>query len=217
MPVIQYNSMEGEFQLTKTDVKILKFLIENITKKFSINKISETIKVTYPSVRERVLELNKRNVVNIKKVNPTQTLCSLNSKNNNNVSIFSYIEFLRKEKIFLKKSELKTIANDILNRINGNSFTLILFGSYIKSKETISSDIDILLLIPSMRDEKRVINSVITAERLTNRKIHTISMTYNDFFNSLKKDSASLPREVLENHIIVYGAEAFYRALVVYG
>ncbi|MFH1977966.1 MAG: nucleotidyltransferase domain-containing protein [Candidatus Aenigmatarchaeota archaeon] len=217
MEWVQYNNMREDFQLTKTDVRILKFFIKNIAKEFSINNISDKIEITYPTVWERILELKKRDIVKIKEINPTQKLCSLNTRNNNNVSIFSYIEFLRKDDFFTRKKELKTITDDILNRINGNSFTLILFGSHVKSKETASSDIDILLLIPSMKDENRVMNSIATAERLTNRKMHTVSMTYNDFFDSLKKESATLSKEVLENHIIVYGAEAFYRAMMMYG
>jgi len=133
------------------------------------------------------------------------------------VSILSYVEFLRKERFLAKKKELKTLTDDILNRVSGSSFTMILFGSHVKSKETPTSDIDILFLVSAKSDEDRVKNAVATAERLTNRKIHAITMAYIDFFEALRKGSASLPKEVLENHIIVYGAEAFYRSLVIYG
>jgi len=208
---------KGGIHLTSTDVRILEFLLENITKEFSINRISEAIEISYPPVRERMLELHKRGIINIKEINPTQSLCSVNAKNSDNVSIFSYVEFLRKEKFLSGKKELKTIADDVLGRISGNSFTMILFGSHAKGKETASSDIDILFLVSSAGDESRIMNAVATAERLTNRKIHPITMMYDDFFESLKKGSATLPKEVMENHIIVYGAEAFYRSLVIYG
>lgn len=206
-----------EFHLTVTDVRILEFLLENVTTEFSINKISEAIEISYPPVRERVLVLHKRGIINIREINPTQSLCSINAKNSDNVSVFSYVEFLRKEKFLSGKKELKTIADDILGRIAGNSFAMILFGSRVKGRETASSDIDILFLVSSANDESRIMNAVATAERLTNRKIHAITMLYNDFFESLKKGNATLPKEVLENHIIVYGAEAFYRSLVIYG
>lgn len=220
MPRRPNNSMRGMregFQLTKTDARIMGFLLDNIANEFSINKIAESIKISYPSVRERVLELSKRGIVIIREINPTQSLCSLNTKSSSNVSIFSYVEFLRKDKFLSRKKELKTITDDILNRIAGNSFTLILFGSHVRSREVPSSDIDILFLLSSISDESRAMNAAATAERLTNRKIHAITMLYNDFFESLKKGSASLSREVLESHIIVYGAEAFYRSLVIYG
>jgi DNA-binding Lrp family transcriptional regulator len=208
---------KGGIHLTSTDVRILEFLLENVTKEFSINKISEAIGISYPPVRERMLELHKRGIINVREINPTQSLCSVNAKNSDNISVFSYVEFLRKEKFLSVKKELKTIADDILSRITGNSFTMILFGSHVKGREAPSSDIDILFLVSSAGDESRITKAVATAERLTNRKIHTITMTYDDFFDSLKKGSATLPKEVLENHIIVYGAEAFYRSLVIYG
>jgi DNA-binding Lrp family transcriptional regulator len=207
----------GGIHLTSTDVRILEFLLENVTKEFSINRISEAIRISYPPVRGRMLKLHKRGIINIKEINPTQSLCSVNAKSSDNIGVFSYVEFLRKEKFFSGKKELKTIADDILGRIAGNSFIMILFGSHAKGKEIASSDIDILFLVSSAGDESEIMNAVATAERLTNRKIHTITMTYDDFFESLKKGSATLPKEVLENHIIVYGAEAFYRSLVIYG
>lgn len=208
--------MREGFHLTKTDVRILKFLIKHITNEFSINMISDKIEVAYPSVRERVLELKKKGIVNIKEINPRQNLCSLNLKNNNNVSVFSYIEFLKREEFFLRKKELKNITDDILGRIKGNSFTLILFGSYAKNRDMDSSDIDILALLPAAKDETHIMNSIATTERLTTKKVHAISMTYDDFFGSLKNPSG-LSREVLENHIIIYGAEAFYRGLTMHG
>ena len=208
---------KGGIHLTSTDVRILEFLLENVTAEFSINKISEAIEISYPPVRGRVLVLHKRGIVNVREINPTQSLCSVNAKSSDNIGVFSYVEFLRKEKFFSGKKELKTIADDILGRIAGNSFTMILFGSHAKGKEIASSDIDILFLVSSAGDESGIMNAVATAERLTNRKIHTITMTYDDFFDSLKKGSATLPKEILENHIIIYGAEAFYRSLVTYG
>jgi DNA-binding Lrp family transcriptional regulator len=206
-----------KIHLTSTDARILELLLENITKEFSINGISEAIEISYPPVRERVLELHKRGIINVREINPTQSLCFVNAKNSDNVSVFSYVEFLRREKFLSVKKGLKTIADDILGRITGNSFTMILFGSQTKGRETASSDIDVLFLVSSAGDENRITNAVATAERLTNRKIHTITMTYDDFFDSLKKGSATLPKEILENHIIIYGAEAFYRSLVIYG
>ena len=217
MTLTQYNIMRGEFQLTKTEVRILKFLLKNITKEFSIKSISNSIEITYPSVWESISSLKEKGVIKVREINPTQNLCSPDIKNSNNVSVFSYIEFLEKEDFFAKKQALKAIANDILKRIDGNSFTFMLFGSHVRSIETPSSDIDILLLIPTMKDEMRMMNSVAGAERLTNRKIHAVIMTYEDFFEPLKTEGTSLSREVLENHIIAYGAEAFYRALVLHG
>jgi len=206
-------NVNAEFRLTKTSERILEFLLGNMTKEFSMNAISEAVGISYPLVRERILELSKVGIVNIKEINPTQSLCSLNTKNNDNVSIFSYVEFLRKDKFLSRKKELKTITDDILGRITDNSFTMILFGSHARSGERPSSDIDILFLVSSISDESRVKNAVGTADRLTSRKIHAITMAYDDFFDALKKGSANLPKEVLENHIIVYGAEAFYRSL----
>ena len=208
---------EADSQLTRTDARILEFLLGNIVQEFSINRIAETIGISYPSIRSRIMELAKRGIVNIREINPTQSLCAVNKKDANNASVFSYVEFLRKERFFSTRKDLKTLTGDILDRIAGNCFTMILFGSHVRGKETPSSDIDILFLVSSAGDESKARNAVGTAERLTNRKIHAIIMAYSDFFDGLKRGSASLPKEVLENHIIAYGGEAFYRLLVIHG
>lgn len=215
MTLDQYYDMGRSSQLTKTDMAILGFLIKNVVREYSIRMISESIDKAYPGVRENVLKLSKENVINVSKINPKQNLCSLNLKNIDNIPVFSYVEAMRRSDYFSIKKGMKTIVDDILNKIEGNSFTLMIFGSHVKKKEKPQSDIDILLLIPSTEDEKRVMSAVSSAERLTNRKLHSIVMTYNGFLDSLG-DESSLPREVLENHIIAYGSEAFYRSLILW-
>lgn len=214
MVVKSYLSMKSEFRLTKTDVSVLKFLIKNITKKFSINNISDAIYQGYTIVRESVLKLEKENIIEIVEINPTQKLCGLNTKNNKNINIFSYIEFLRSEAFFSKKGKMRIIADDILDKINSNSFSMLFFGSYVKDTETKSSDIDVVFLMSRNEDKKKLLNAVTGAGRLTNNEVHPVFMLYNDFFEVLRNESATLPKEVLENHIFVYGAESFYRALI---
>lgn len=211
----QYTTMGKGSQLTKTDVSILRFLIKNITKEYSIKMISENIKKAYPGVRENVLKMREESIIIVREINPTQNLCSLNLEDTDNINVFSYVESLEKDDYFSKNQDLKIIISDILDRIEGNSFTMMLFGSHVKRKEKINSDIDMLFLIPSIEDEGRIMNAVNSAERLTNKKIHAVVIAYDDFLNSIS-DEASLPREILENHIITYGAEAFYRSLMLW-
>jgi predicted nucleotidyltransferase len=206
--------MKG-MQLNRTDVRILEFLLGNLEKDSSMNGIAEGIKVSYPAVRERTILLREKGVTSIREVNPTQSLCRASVDNAGNASVFSYVEFLRKERFMAGKKELKATVEDILGGIAESSFTMILFGSHAKGKERPSSDIDILFLTDG--NEDRIMDAVATAGRLTKRKIHAITMTYDDFFRPNKKGAAGLQREVLESHVIVYGAEAFYRMLATHG
>ena len=206
--------MNSGQQLNKTETSILRFLVRNITKEFSIKAMSEGIKKSYPSVRKNVLALEKKRVIEIRSLNQTHTLCNLNLTNPDNVGTFSTIDFLERDEFFAKNKEIKAILDDIMNKISSNSFTLILFGSYAKGNYRSGSDLDMLFLVSSMGDEKRMLSAVSAAEMLTNRKIHGIVMTYADFYGLLKKSGANLAKEILNDHIIVYGAESFYRGLV---
>ncbi len=208
------NIMGSDHQLNKTETSILRFLVRNITEEFSIKVISEGIKKSYPSVRNNTLALEKKRAIRIKRLNKTHSLCNLDLTNPDNVGVFSSIDFLERDEFFAKNKDMKVILDDVMNKISGNSFTLILFGSYVKGNYKPDSDIDIILLVSTMEDEKRMQSAVSAAEMLTNRKIHGIVLTYTDFYGLLKKSGANLAKEVLENHIIVYGAESFYRGLV---
>jgi predicted nucleotidyltransferase len=214
---MKYDNMTVSFQLSNTDTLVLKFLIKNITKEFSIKMISEGVGKSYPTVWESVVKLKGDGIINVREINATQSLCSLDLKSDGNISIFSFVEYIAKREFFSKKTELKSITDDMLKRVSGNSFTLLLFGSQIKGSESEDSDIDVLVLVPTISERRRFESAVNGAQMLTNRKIDATFMAYDDFFKSLKTGDSNLSKEVFGGHVIVYGAEAFYRSLVKHG
>ena len=204
----------GGPQFNKTEVAILEFLISRLHNEYSIAAISKGTKRPYPIIRKNVLELERKHILRIKRINPTQTLCSLAIDNPDNLAAFAYMEFLKASDFFSRNREIKSIADDILKRIEGNSFTLIVFGSQVKGRAKQESDIDLLFLVSSIGDQGRMLSAAEGAGRLTNREIHPTVMTYSGFFSALDEKSQNLPKEIRENHIIAYGAEAFYRGLI---
>lgn len=214
---MEYDNMADPLQLGNTDMLVLRFLMKNMVKEFSIKMVSEGVGKTYSTVWESVARLKAEGAINVREINATQSLCSLNLKNGCNIGIFSFVEYTAGREFFSKRPNLKAIADDMLKRISGNSFTLLLFGSQVKGSERESSDVDVLVLLPAIGEKKRFEGAINGAQMLTNEKIDATFMTYGDFFRSLKSEGLNLPKEVFEGHIIAYGAEAFYRSLVKHG
>jgi Fe2+ or Zn2+ uptake regulation protein len=196
--------------LTKTEVAILKFLVGNLTKSFTVREIAKSIRqdyrITYDSIESLV---NKGIVEKVKKANINLCKISLQA----DVEIFSYIEYLRATEFFNRLKEIKLIRNDLLDKITIYSFTVILFGSYVKGTYKKHSDLDLIFLIPDKRFEKEVSTAIASIERISPIGIHETILSYDDFIEMLKGRGGNIAKEVLENHVIFYGAEAFYKLL----
>jgi hypothetical protein len=68
-------------------------------------------------------------------------------------------------------------------------------------------------LIPDKKFEKEVSTAIASIERISPIGIHETILTYDDFIEMLKERERNVAKEVLENHVIFYGAEAFYKLL----
>jgi len=195
---------------TKTEIAILKFLVGNLTKSFTVREIAKSIRqdyrITYNSIDSLV---NKGIVEKIKKANIN--LCKISLKAD--AEIFSYIEYLRALEFFYRLKEIKLIKNDLLDKIPIYAFTVILFGSYVKGTYKKHSDLDLLFLIQDKRFEKEIATAIASIERISPIGIHETILTYDDFVKMLKERERNIAKEVLEAHIIFYGGEAFYKLL----
>ena len=200
-------------QLNKTETAILGYLVKNMTREFSIKSISDGIRTAYPTVHRNMKGLEKKGIVRIKVINKTQTLCSIDRSRPDNASVIAAIEFQERDAFLSGKPWLKAIVDDVRGRA-GNSYSFLLFGSLVRGEARPSSDVDMLFLVNTLDDQKRMLGAAEGAGRLTNREIHPVVMTYQAFFDALKEKQQNLPKEVLENHIIIYGAESFHMGLI---
>lgn len=180
-------------------LNILKILIENKEKKFSIRKLSKLRKINYKSAYNAIEKLKEENIINLEKAGNT-SLCSFN--NNFNESVF-LVEYKRKNQL-LKNKNFKVLYNR-LSKIN-QQFILLLFGSYVNKTHTKHSDIDLL----SITDNKRLIEQELDLLPL---KIHLTNITHKDFIVMLKTKELTVVSEAIKKSIILFGIEDYYRLL----
>lgn len=191
--------------LTKTQIEIMKVFVSKINERFSIKQIADILEKSYPLIHRSTISLIKDSLL----LKDDKNFISLNYKNN--FQTLSYIESLRAGK-FLENKTLNLFVKDILNKINNDFFIFLIFGSSVESKE--SRDIDILFIV---QDKERIIEierviSNISSNFSKKFDINVISSeSAYEMFG--KRDSTNVLNETLNKHILLFGAENYYRIL----
>ena len=184
--------------------KILRFLIENKERSFSINEISRNLKMDYKLIYTNTLKLGRGDIINIEDLGNMKR-CSFKNKTDIFHEDIFIVENQRKKDLF-KNKDFLAIYNRI-KKIN-QQFILILFGSYAKEKETKYSDIDLLLI--SDKEGSKIIENEL---ELIPLKIHLTSVSYKDFIDMLKSREQSVVTEAIKKNIILFGLEDYYRLI----
>lgn len=180
-------------------LNILKLLIENQDKTYSMRQIALERKINYKSAYLNLKTLEKEKIINIHKLGNT-TLCSFNQTWN--ASVFE-VEYARLQELLSNKNFL--IMYNRLAKIN-SQFILILFGSYAKKQETKNSDIDLLLITNEPKPIEREIH-------LIPLNIHITHVTYENFNSMLKSKEFTVVSEAIKKNILLFGAEDYYRMI----
>jgi hypothetical protein len=87
------------------------------------------------------MRLAEQNYIIAEKKRPV-TYCRLNLQGNS--SLLAYIERVRASRFFEKHKDIKLLVNDLTSKISVPFYILILFGSHVKGKASLRSDLDVL-------------------------------------------------------------------------
>ena len=187
-----------------TKDKILKFLLSNKNKEFTIRSISKNISVDYKTVYLITKELIKAGIINSKTMGQA-VLCSIN-QNNFNSDVFR-AELIRREESFKNKNLL--VLHNYFKDIEEPFFVLLLFGSYASGKQRKGSDIDLVLIT----DDENIKKQVKSRLSLIPLKVHLIDFNSKEFLSMLKTTEFNVGKEIFNNNIILFGIEDYYRII----
>jgi len=195
--------------LTKNQARIMQVFAGRITEQFSMREVAKILNKDSSLVRRATLHLIEKGLLN--QVKNKQLV--LNYKSNHQE--LAYIEYLR-SKDFLAKPRNKSIeqfTNEAVSTIQEDSFALLVFGSAVISDKP--RDIDILLIVKDIQqvepNEKMLYNVA--------RNYHSVKFDINvvcfaSVYEMLaSRDQLNVMNEVLNKHVILHGAETFYRLL----
>ncbi len=190
--------------INKSTAKVLQFFVGHITESFTLREVARRLKMhvslthraIQPLIDSKIIEHDKhKNLI-------------LNYKVHHETLAFA--EYLRRDNFLDKFKDIKLCAEEIINKIKQENFVLLVFGSAVES--TKPRDIDILLIVDNTDKIK-----------FHEKFLHNIASNYDLPFEDRiigfesvyemlsKRDERNVMNEILNKHIILYGAELFYR------
>ena len=192
--------------INKTTVKILQLFTGQITESFTLREVARRLKM-HVSLTHRAIQplIDSKIVVQDKHKN-----LSLNYKIHHETLAFA--EYLRRDNFLDKFKDIKLFADEVINKIKQDSFVLLVFGSAVES--TKPRDIDTLLIVDSTDKigfhEKFLHNIASNYDLPFEERVIGFESVYETLS---KRDEKNIMNEILNKHIILYGAELFYRLI----
>lgn len=194
--------------LTKTQIAIMKIFVSKITEKASIRQISEKAGKPYPLTHKAVKALLENKLLE----RDAHNLLSLNYTGNH--SILSYIEGIRAAEFIGNNKTIGLFMKDIMEGIKMDYFTILLFGSYAKGEATESSDADILVILEEEDKIENVQKFMDTVSSKFSLKFDCSAISVKSTCDMLaKREQPNVMNESLNSHVLLFGAENYYRLL----
>ncbi len=191
--------------LTKTQFEIMQLFVSQITKRFSLRGVGKELKMHQALVYRASQDLIKN-----KLIIHDDNCYVLNYKQNHQE--LAYFEYLRYKKFLSKNKTFSLFAEDVVEKFPYGYLTFLIFGSAVKSSKP--RDIDILIIIEKTEDIEFAEKALYNIARNYTLNLHTIVISFESMFEMLgSRDEKNIINEVLNKHIIVYGAELFYKLL----
>ncbi len=192
------NKKLGILKAWKTDIfvelavsEIMKSLRKN-TKTWVFNAVNEL-------VDKKILNKKKKANINLYK---------LNLKNQLTIQFLQYLD--NQDSINFPKMD---IISDLIDIIKVKTYSLIVFGSYAKQKQTNESDLDICFLIENKDREKQIKPYVNEVKLNFASKIDDHYITFEDFIKMLLRSEENLGKQIFKEHKLFYNHEIFYSLL----
>lgn len=196
--------------LTKAEEKIISFFIENPLNEFGIREVSRKANIGYRHAHAIIQKLVKKKVL-LKKRKANVDFCSLNL--HGDFAEVCFVEKLKARKFIDKYSPIRDFLNEVMGKTKQIYYSIVVFGSFAKGKETKNSDLDILIIAPE-KSVAEEIERIINAESVTVAAgIQAIAISESDFIANLADKKPNVVIEAFKNHIIITGAESFYNGV----
>jgi hypothetical protein len=186
--------------------RILQFFTGHIAESFTLREISRRLgkqvsfihRAIKPLLDVGIIELDKHKNLFLNYKVHSETL--------------AYAEYLRRDEFFEKFKDIKLLKDDVVEKIEEDNFILIIFGSAVESDKP--RDIDILLIVDSndkIEFHEKFLSNITSNYGLPfEERVISNESVYEML---LRRDEKNIMNEILNKHVLLYGAELFYRLL----
>lgn len=203
MYVIRTNMYTNHTLLSLAEVKILEVFLD--LKRHYFAELSKVAKLTRPRTLRVLRKLVKQRILDVyAEANVKYYSLKRTSLVYATLGLVEYSRTL----LFLAKNKTLARALDMFKEKYVDYSVMLIFGSVVKGYATKVSDIDVLLLKEnfSQSDVKKVEDIIDLINGRTGLKISPYFMTMDEF-----KKKNELAKQAIEYHILIEGAELFYR------
>ncbi len=200
-------SYKGEqMYINKSTAKVLQIFVGHITESFTLREVARRLDMHVSLTHRAIRPLIDANIIERDK----RKNLSLNYRIHHETLVFA--EYLRRDYLLSKFKDVKLFAEEVLNKIKQDNFVLLMFGSAVDSNKP--RDIDILLVVDSTDKvefhEKFLHNIASNYDLPFEERVIGFESAYEML---AKRDEKNVMNEILDKHIILYGAELFYRLI----
>ncbi|MBI2668472.1 hypothetical protein HYX14_01390 [Candidatus Woesearchaeota archaeon] len=195
--------------LTKTQLKIVAYLLDNQSQPFGIRELARGISTVYYLVQKNVHQLKKMGVITLQEAGKTSLV---NFHHQVNPLPLIAAEEFKRELFYQKYPSIKVTLRKITEQAETCFFVLLVFGSYAKQPRT-DSDLDLLLIVPDQKQVKIMERIIFSTARLSTVKIHDVIITENSFRTMFNRKELNVVQEAKEKHILIYGDDLYYKLL----
>lgn len=193
--------------LTKTQLKILAYLINNRSKLLGIRELAKEISTVYYLVQRNIQQLKNMEVITLQKAGKT-SIIRLHQQVDSSYLIEA--EKFKRDQFYKRYPHIKVILKKIINQASSSFFTLLVFGSYTKQPRK-DSDLDLLVITPNQKQAEMMSKCISSVTRTSIIKIHETIVTEKSFVSMKKQKELNVALEAMEKHILIYGSENYYK------
>lgn len=192
--------------LLETELKILKRMFDDLTKKWTIREISLDLNLPYPQIHRSISFLVKKELIS-KEVKGKSSILQVNLES---LKKDHYVVELERKLDVVNKYKVLNILEKDLFRIKYGQFICILFGSYANGKARKDSDIDLLFVIPGEYNYKKFEREIKTRLLLPKSDIQiTTEIGLLEMWSH--PSQLNVGNEILKKHVIFWGVESFLK------
>ena len=208
--------MNNELKIDSNALEILAYMGKLPDKVFSVDRLFKELaeigwNSNYATIFRKVDLLVKQGFLIKKKYGMANQL-RINLKNQKTILLLSFYESEKRESFLgsVKGSIRSTVSQlaERLENVTTIKFVLI-FGSYAKGKANKNSDLDILIMTSTPRQD--ILRKISAVELRGSLKINPIIVTAEEHCEMLTNTENNVGKEALANHIILFGEYEYWR------
>ncbi len=195
--------------LTKTQLKMVAYLIDNRDKLLGIREMAKEISTVYYLVQRNIHQLKNKKIITLQKAGKT-SLISLHQQIDSVYLIEA--EKFKREQFYKNYPHIEVTLKKIIKQTNSSFFILLAFGSYVKQPRK-DSDLDLLVIVPGQRYAETMEKCISSVARTSMIKIHETITTEKSFVSMIQKRELNAALEAKDKHILIYGDENYYKLM----